>query len=60
MENLIKNLSTEWPTAMMTFAFVIAGACTYAIIRLFAKLILDMIGPIDDDMYFEEEEGRHE
>ena len=54
MENLIKNLSTEWPTVLMTIAFVVAGACTYALIRLVAKLVLAIIGPLEDDLVEEE------
>ena len=47
-ENLVKNISVEWPTVVVTLAFVIAAACTYSVIRLVVNLVASIIGPVDE------------
>ena len=54
MTNIVSNITVEWPTVIMTLAFVAAGWCTYSLIKLVAKLVLSLIGPLDD--VFEEED----
>ena len=56
MTNIVSNITVEWPTVLMTLAFVAAGWCTYALIKLVAKLVLSLIGPLDDDIFEEEDE----